>query len=830
MLRKAILGILLLLICLSGYGRESYSVDVSEVKTEVIRHHLDLGGSNAEGDSIAVNSFYIERGGRPYIPVIGEFHYARFPRQYWDEELKKIKAGGVSVVATYVFWILHEFKEGEFDWSGDLDLRYFVELCKQNGLDLIVRIGPFAHGEMRNGGLPDWLYGRPIEVRSNDPAYLYYVNRLYREIGTQLRGLLFKEGGPVIGLQIENEYQHSAAPWAFTYEGAPRENTVARRDVDITKIGVGVNEFGNEFAGLGRDHMKTLKQLALDAGLETPLYTATGWGYATIIEKGSIPVMAGYAYPFWVDSNRPSPFYLYKDIRQNPDYSPVSYDVTLYPSLAAELGTGISVTYSRRPRVPGESFLPMMVRTIGSGSNGLGFYMYHGGNTPSRGNFFMNEGFGLASKSYDYQSPIGEFGQLSKGYYPLRLINYFLQSYGGLLAPMYPVLPATNEQIKAETTDILRYALRSDGSGGFLFMHNFQDRISLPDQEQISIGIKTKSGQLRFPVQGSFTLKSGASAIFPFNLSFDGVELMQATLQPFMRFELGGRTYHAFVAPEGILPQLLLKGSPKLSGSGFAKARLGANTLITFRENEICELRLRDVSFLILPYEKALHTYLYNENSGSLCDASSGSLPNENSGSLYNESSGSRLIISNALVLSGPEGLELLSQKENNLEVLVYPACDKLVAARGETNKAKSPLKSMSAWTISLPAVEPELELIRADDRHFVLRAPQLQLDEISDVYLRFDYRGDRALCMMKGELRSDNLYTSGPWTLGLKRYQAELNENEMYFYFIPMQKEAPYLRWLDREVLPDFGEGKEFLEIKEPEIISEYKLKIEIE
>ena len=186
MLRKTILGFVLLLVGLPGYGQEPYSIDVSGVKTGVIRHHLDLGGSNAEGDSIAVNSFYIERRGEPYIPVIGEFHYARFPRQYWDEEIKKIKAGGVSVVATYVFWILHEFKEGEFDWSGDLDLRYFAELCGQNGLDLIVRIGPFAHGEMRNGGLPDWLYGRPIEVRSNDPAYLFYVDRLYRQIGQQL--------------------------------------------------------------------------------------------------------------------------------------------------------------------------------------------------------------------------------------------------------------------------------------------------------------------------------------------------------------------------------------------------------------------------------------------------------------------------------------------------------------------------------------------------------------------------------------------------------------------------------------------------------------------
>ena len=105
MLRKTILGFVLLLVGLPGYGQEPYSIDVSGVKTGVIRHHLDLGGSNAEGDSIAVNSFYIERRGEPYIPVIGEFHYARFPRQYWDEEIKKIKAGGVSVVA-YVFWIL----------------------------------------------------------------------------------------------------------------------------------------------------------------------------------------------------------------------------------------------------------------------------------------------------------------------------------------------------------------------------------------------------------------------------------------------------------------------------------------------------------------------------------------------------------------------------------------------------------------------------------------------------------------------------------------------------------------------------------------------------
>ena len=143
------------------------------------------------------------------------------------------------------------------------------------------------------------------------------VNKLYQEIGKQLNGLMLKDGGPVIGVQIENEYQHSAAPWGFTYQDAPRENTVARRDKDITQIGVGINQQGNEFANVGSDHMKTLKQLAINAGLIAPIYTATGWGYASIIEKGSIPVMAGYAFPFWEESIKPSPFYLFKDTTDN---------------------------------------------------------------------------------------------------------------------------------------------------------------------------------------------------------------------------------------------------------------------------------------------------------------------------------------------------------------------------------------------------------------------------------------------------------------------------------------------------------------------------------
>ena len=176
-----------------------------------------LGGSGPAGQTIGLTSFYMERDGCPSLPIMGEFHYSRFPHYDWDEEVAKIAAGGIDILSTYVFWIHHEEEEGRFDWSGDNDLRTFVRCCEQHGLQVVVRIGPFAHGECRNGGLPDWLYGQPFAVRSTDPRFLHFVRRLYREISTQLDGLLYKDGGPVIGVQLDNEYMHTGAPWEVTY-------------------------------------------------------------------------------------------------------------------------------------------------------------------------------------------------------------------------------------------------------------------------------------------------------------------------------------------------------------------------------------------------------------------------------------------------------------------------------------------------------------------------------------------------------------------------------------------------------------------------------------
>src|SRR5579863_1653709 len=103
--------------------------------------------TSASGHSIGVNSMYLTMDGRPWLPVMGEFHYSRVPESEWEEELLKMKSAGVEIVSTYVIWIHHEEIQGEFDWSGQRDLRRFAELCRRHGLYLVVRIGPWTHGE-----------------------------------------------------------------------------------------------------------------------------------------------------------------------------------------------------------------------------------------------------------------------------------------------------------------------------------------------------------------------------------------------------------------------------------------------------------------------------------------------------------------------------------------------------------------------------------------------------------------------------------------------------------------------------------------------------------
>ncbi len=165
---------------------QTYKLTAPKTPMQIVEGKLAMGGTSPNGGTIAVNNYYMSINGKPVIPVMGEFHFSRYPRAQWEEEIVKMKAGGVNVLPTYVFWALHEPREGEFHWEGDLDLRYFLTLCQKHDMPVIIRIGPFCHGEMRSGAIPEWIFAKPLEIRSNDPEYLKYVKKLYAEIARQI--------------------------------------------------------------------------------------------------------------------------------------------------------------------------------------------------------------------------------------------------------------------------------------------------------------------------------------------------------------------------------------------------------------------------------------------------------------------------------------------------------------------------------------------------------------------------------------------------------------------------------------------------------------------
>lgn len=145
--------------------------------------------------------------GEPYMIKAAELHYPRIPRPYWEHRIQLCKALGMNAICVYVFWNVHEPKPGEFDFEGQNDLREFLELCDKNGMKVILRPGPYVCAEWEMGGLPWWLLQKKdIRLRENDPWFLERVELFEKKVAENIKGLTISEGGPVIMMQVENEY------------------------------------------------------------------------------------------------------------------------------------------------------------------------------------------------------------------------------------------------------------------------------------------------------------------------------------------------------------------------------------------------------------------------------------------------------------------------------------------------------------------------------------------------------------------------------------------------------------------------------------------------
>lgn len=748
-----------------------------------------MNGRSNDGGEIGVNREHFIQSGKPWFPVAGEFHYSRYPSEYWREALQRVKAGGLDTVATYVFWIHHEEMEGQFKWVGRYDVRRFITLCAEVGLKVILRIGPWDHGEVRNGGYPDWLFEKTKAPGTNDPEYLIYSRRLYQEIYKQVKDLFFKDNGPIIGIQLDNEYGHCH----------------------------GLR--GDE----GREHMMTLKKMAVDVGFDVPLYTATGWGGAVIVEGEFIPLMAAYVEGSWeqhIDKVPPNINYVFTSIRDdltvgsdlanNQHFSP-SYDINNYPFATCELGGGMQGSYQRRPIITVEDTEAMAFVKLGSGAIMLGYYMYQGGANPmgelttlqeTRATGFPND---LPKITYDYQAPLGEYGQSNPSYRALRRLHLFAKDQEKILTQSTIIIP-NDLKIRPDDPSTLRYSIRYLGDSGFVFMNNYQHNLVMEPQENIELSIDINNEVIKFP---SIHLKSGEWRLLPFNQDLCGIKLKCTTMQPLTSLQFNGDTYY-FYYGEGdydieyqfdtLTVKTILSGGNQTQTDGITIIKQSYESEGLILEPIVLEsLNGTKINIITLTKEQASQLNRY-----------------EIDGKTY-------VVVSEADTYLDGEQLQVISLGQEEVKVLTFPLLpndQKLSMYRTQSDRS-----IFKSYHISWIPVTPDVQLKKigyTENGHlqYELLVGKEFMKGCTDVFLNIDFEGDIAELTRDGELKADWFYTGLTWKIGLKRYAKELKDGKWILDIRPLFKDS--FIYLDK--WPNLVDGKA-LNIVDYKIIPEYRM-----
>ena len=306
--------------------------------------------------------------GKPLQIVAGELHPARIPAEYWQHRIRMAKAMGVNAIALYVFWNYHEEKEGQFDfWTGNRDLARFIRLVQDEGLWVLLRPGPYVCAEWDFGGLPPYLLADPeIKVRCLNPRYMAAVDRYIAAMATIVNPLLVGNGGPILMIQIENEY----------------------------------GSYGND-----RAYMAELQTLWRKHGVAGPFFTGDG-PTPYMLEAGTLPGAA-----VGLDSGT-----------NEKHWALARSIVPGVPVFSSETYPGWLTHWGEKWARPSLPNLLEEVTFLLTNQKSFNFYVIHGGT-----NFGFTAGANSGGKgyepdvtSYDYDAPISEQGRATPKYHALR--------------------------------------------------------------------------------------------------------------------------------------------------------------------------------------------------------------------------------------------------------------------------------------------------------------------------------------------------------------------------------------------------------------------------
>ena len=327
------------------------------------------------------NKFYLD--GSEYVVLSGTMHYFRIPQEYWYDRLLKLKECGFNTVETYTCWNLHEPKEGQFDFSGMLDIEKYVSVAEELGLNVILRPGPYICAEWDFGGLPSWLLTYDnITLRCNDEVYVSKVRRYYNELLSRLKGHFAFEGGAVFMLQIENEY----------------------------------GSYGND-----KEYLRAVLDIYKENGIDCLFFTSDGACY-TMLSGGTLD---GYLAVANFGSHVKESLSVLREYR--PDQ----------PLMCGEFWSGWFDHWFENHHVRPSDEVVKCISDFNELGASFNMYMFHGGTNFGFYNGANYEDFYAPTiTSYDYNAPLSEAGDRTELYYKIR--EMFEKTYGSV-----PELTAT---------------------------------------------------------------------------------------------------------------------------------------------------------------------------------------------------------------------------------------------------------------------------------------------------------------------------------------------------------------------------------------------------
>jgi len=432
--------------------------------------------------SFTIQGNQFQLNGKPFQILSGEMHYARIPRAYWRNRMQMAKAMGLNTIATYVFWNVHEPQPGAWNFSGNADLAEFLREAQQEGLYVVLRAGPYSCAEWEFGGFPAWLMADPkmeTALRSNDPAFMVPAEHWLMKLGEVAAPFQIGRGGPIIAVQIENEY----------------------------------GDFGSD-----QEYLKHLREIFLKAGFNDALLFTTN---PTRGEKnGSLD--GAYAAVNFGIGHAASGLDFLANFRPGQPLFAAEY----WPGWFDHWGQ----PHQTRPIDPQIADL----ETILSRGASLNLYMFHGGTSFGfmSGASWTDNQYMPDVTSYDYDAPLDEAGHPTPKYYAYREV---FAKYAGHPLPPVPkpppviaVAPFTLDE-SASLWKNLPPPVRSDTakamemygqSYGFILYRTVlhgpaNGPLAIPalnDYARIYLDGKTVGTLDRRLKQDSFTLHSGSSS------------------------------------------------------------------------------------------------------------------------------------------------------------------------------------------------------------------------------------------------------------------------------------------------------------------------------